>query len=315
MKICSFNVLNLFLNMEKYQEEDLSVISESDWQKISPVPYGDVPKNKSLFELQGLADAILDINADVFVLQEVGGREALKNFNKYFLNNSYQVSLEESNSKRGIYVGFLIKKGFDFTVDSFSRTTFVFEENEIRLSRNLNCLNVSKDGQLLCKVLGVHLKSQMKEGQGKDIDYMDLREAELNHVVGIYRELEMNSPNVPIFIAGDFNCDLLSQGRQEHKAIEGTGLIDIHELKQSSILDKTTFVFFQHMGDTVVNSQLDFILFHKKWEKNIDQVKSGTYYYKNEYGDSLGVPTTRQEKQMMPSDHLPIFLEFTPDKV
>ena len=308
MKICTFNVLNLFLNMDKYDGQDLNTITELEWATLSP-NFGDVQRNKSIFELTGLAQAILDINADAYILPEVGGYHSLKNFNEYFLNSQYKVIVKEENSFRGIFVGYLVKKEFDYEIESFSHEKIKVGEELKTLSRNLNVVTLSKDKKVLCHLIGVHLKSQRNDEKSKDIDFMDVREAELAKIVEIHNRVSANT-TAPIFIGGDFNFDLLVSGRQESKSILNTDLIDIHQLKQSSDRERCTFVFFQSMGSVVVKQQLDFLLFDKKFSPLIDKQLSGTYYFKNEYGDSLGLPESRFEKSLMPSDHLPLVIVF-----
>lgn len=308
MKICTFNVLNLFLNMDKYEGQDLNLMTEQEWQKLSP-SFGDVSKNKSLYELCGLAQAIKDIDADAFILPEVGGYNSLKNFNTHFLDSKYQVIVKEENSFRGIFVGYLVKTDYSYEVLSFSHEKIQVGDEERSLSRNLNLVTLSKNDKTLCHLLGVHLKSQRNDEKSKDIDFMDVREAELTKIIEIFNRIEQDS-SAPVFIGGDFNFDLMAQGRQESKALLGSSLVDIHNLKGSNDHERTTFVFFQSMGDVVVKQQLDFILFNKNHSSKINQTESGTYYFKNEYGDSLGIPSSRFEKSMMPSDHLPLVLVF-----
>lgn len=311
MKICTFNVLNLFLNMDKYSGEDISTITEKEWSSISP-SFGTIPRNKSLYELTGLATAINDIDADVFILPEVGGKNSLVNFNKYFLSDKYKCIVMEENSNRGIYVGYLVKKEFRYETRSYSNRKITIEGEERRMSRNLTLVSLYKDDVELCHVLGVHLKSQMNFDNPKDVDYMDVREAELKKVVDIYEELSTEF-STPVFIGGDFNYDLMDKNRQESKSLEGCDLVDIHQLKESCARDRITFVYFQSMNDVVVKQQLDFLLFSEKFKDRIEQAESGTYYFKNEYGDSFGIPDNRFEKQLMPSDHFPIFLKLKLD--
>lgn len=312
MKICTFNVLNLFLNLDKLDGRDVNTMTEKEWESLSPM-FGDVPRNKSLYELCGLAQAILDIDADAFILPEVGGYNSLKNFNKHFLNSKYHVVVKEENSYRGIFVGYLIKKEYSYEVESFSHEKIKVSDEWKSLSRNLNLVTLKLEDTPVCHLLGVHLKSQRNVEKSKDIDFMDVREAELNKIIEIYERVSFNT-TAPVFIGGDFNFDLMAAGRQESKSLKETDLVDIHTLKNSSEHDRSTFVFFQSMGDVVVKQQLDFLLFSSKHTELIDTEKSGTYYFKNEYGDSLGLPASRMEKSMMPSDHLPLVLVFNPKK-
>src|SRR4051812_38264525 len=110
ISLCTFNVENLFVFLENYSGEDLNLVSEKSWQSFT---YGMTP-NKPLAKILSLAKAILDINADIYLLCEVGGRTSLENFNRHFLQNRYLVFHEESNSPRGIDLAYLVKKDLPF---------------------------------------------------------------------------------------------------------------------------------------------------------------------------------------------------------
>lgn len=252
------------------------------------------------------------MDADAYILPEVGGYNSLKNFNQYFLGSKYKIVVKEENSFRGIFVGYLVKPEYEYEVTSFSHEKIQVGEETRSLSRNLNQITLSKNNQVLCHLLGVHLKSQRNDEKSKDVDFMDVREAELNKIIEIYQRISLNTES-PVFIGGDFNFDLMAQDRQESKLLKNTDLVDIHKLKNSNDEQRTTFVFFQSMGDVVVKQQLDFILFSQKHKNKIDLTKSGTYFFKNEYGDSLGLPSSRFEKSLMPSDHLPLVVVFKED--
>jgi hypothetical protein len=68
----------------------------------------------------GLAQAIGEIDADVLMLVEVGGRDSLENFNHHFLNEAYNAHWVEGNSSRSIDLGFLVRKGLSLSVEARS---------------------------------------------------------------------------------------------------------------------------------------------------------------------------------------------------
>ena len=306
MKICTLNCLNLFLNMDKMKDLDINSLSESEWEKLSP-HYGDVPRNKSLYQTTYLAKAILEINADVFVLQEVGGYVALKNFNKYFLDDKYNVVLKEENSYRGIFVGYLVSKKYSYEVESFSDRKFMLNNEEKFFSRNLNCLHVFENESKIASILGVHLKSQRNDETSKDVDSIETRSAEIKALFDIVESIQ-NSQKEPLIVAGDFNCDVSDSVRMESKYVSKE-FVDIHQIKKSSDLERATFVFFQSMGSVKVVQQLDFMFIHKNHVNIVNDSESGTVYYKNDYGDSLGLPSSLYDKSLNPSDHQPVILK------
>ncbi|NJM10262.1 MAG: hypothetical protein HC883_05225, partial [Bdellovibrionaceae bacterium] len=107
-KVVQLNAENLFLYLDDQTERDWRRMTEKEWQRLSSAT---VP-NKSLTKTLWLADSILDMDADIVCLNEVGGQESLHNFAKLFLNGRYVPHLIEGNSDRGIDIGFLVHKDF-----------------------------------------------------------------------------------------------------------------------------------------------------------------------------------------------------------
>jgi len=112
LRIMLWNVENLFIYLDKYNNEDLSTLSEIKWQKMSNAS----TPNKYLNKIFGLKKSIDEIDPDVLMLNEVGGIESIENFNSLFLDSKYKAYLLEGNSDRGIDVGYLVKKDLDFDV-------------------------------------------------------------------------------------------------------------------------------------------------------------------------------------------------------
>ena len=106
LKVLLWNVQDLFIFMDKYQGEDLSLISEPKWQLLTT----SLKNNKELNKVKGLAECINRQSPDLLFLTEVGGKESLDNFNTYFLDDEYLIYHHASNSDRGIDVGILYKK-------------------------------------------------------------------------------------------------------------------------------------------------------------------------------------------------------------
>src|SRR5690606_24436372 len=105
-----FNVENLFVFMDRFNDQDLRQLPEKTWQSLST----SITQNKPLQKLWALARCIEEMNPDILCLNEVGGLESLENFNKHFLESRYESHLVEGNSHRGIDVGYLIKKDHAF---------------------------------------------------------------------------------------------------------------------------------------------------------------------------------------------------------
>ena len=97
LKFCLLNAENLFLLFDQEPTLEFLKFNEAQWQKASAT---SVYENKSLKKCHDIAKSLLDINADVIMLCEVGGYESLKNFNKLFMNDAYSPCLVEGNSDR-----------------------------------------------------------------------------------------------------------------------------------------------------------------------------------------------------------------------
>src|SRR5690606_32967811 len=84
-------------------------VTEAEWKRFST----STTANKPLKKVWDVAAAIKDIDADIYMLNEVGGQESLENFNRHFLDDRYTVMLKEGNSHRGIDVGYLVRRGLE----------------------------------------------------------------------------------------------------------------------------------------------------------------------------------------------------------
>lgn len=296
MKITTWNVENLFILMDKYQNQDLKNISNEEWESLSS---SLSVKNKHLGKIEELSKIIDEINSDIIFLQEVGGKESLLNFNKYFLDNKYKCYINDGNSTRGIAVGFLVSKSSNLKI-KFKTNKNMRLENGRRISRDFPQLEVyDKKENLILVLINVHLKSQISSDD--DFKGMKQREMEIKLLNKFSKDIE-NEKKVPVIIAGDFNVDL-NHGDERYDLKEN--FIDFHDLKKSEIQDRYTHAFF---GQKRILNQLDYILISKKYKNKIILNKSYNYEFKTEYGDKLGIPDNMFERNLQPSDHRPIIL-------
>lgn len=207
LRVTEFNVENLFVLLDHYQGQDLSRISEDQWQGFS----SSTIANKPIDEVRNIAKIFSELNSDIYMLCEVGGRESLENFNRHFLGDRYRVHLIEGNSDRGIDLGYLVSKALPFKVDLISHKhrsiDFLYPHERQtketgysekptgslcshRFSRDVLELRLFvPDATLPCLVLMmVHLKSQLDRDR---IDPLgrDRRKAELEKLVKIFIEI------------------------------------------------------------------------------------------------------------------------------
>lgn len=289
MKICSWNTENFFIFLDKYKDEDINELSNDQWEKFSLSSV----KNKHIQKVIDSAKAVKDIDADLYILSEMGGRESLQNFNKYFLNDNYDCFLKNGNSNRGIEIGFLVKKNLDYSFEVHSNKDLVLD-NGYKFSRNVPELRVSnKNGDLILIVLGVHLKSKISSAQ--DFEGIDQRTSELK-LLSSYASTIKEMYSVPVIIAGDFNCS-----RMDYELnIFSKEMYEFHDLKKSKDEELCTYVNFKVKR---ILTQIDYIFCT---ENIFDLDNSFTYRFKDDYGYSLGIPDSFEEKKYLPSDHFPL---------
>src|SRR6516165_3188683 len=98
LKTCEFNIENLFISMEYYRDQNLKTLSEEDWQAAALPQLRKL--QKPLSKIWAAAEAIEDIDPDILMLIEIGGRDSLSNLNRYFLGERFIPYFVEGNSRR-----------------------------------------------------------------------------------------------------------------------------------------------------------------------------------------------------------------------
>ena len=88
MKICQWNVENLFLLMYKYNNQDIESLSELEWQQLS---VSTTTENKNLGKVLEICEIIREIDADIYMLCEVGGKDSFKNLCRYTYRNQINI--------------------------------------------------------------------------------------------------------------------------------------------------------------------------------------------------------------------------------
>jgi endonuclease/exonuclease/phosphatase family metal-dependent hydrolase len=334
LRLVEFNVENLFLYLDYFEGQDLSSLTEKEWQKLSTSVVG----NKPLEHIRSLARAILDMDPDIVMLCEVGGVESLANFSRLFLNGAYAVHLVEGNSDRGIDLGYLVRKSLPFTYDLFShkhRTIDFLYPHEIqsqetgygnlrsarlsshKFSRDVLELRIHEDGiaDPVMIVLLVHLKSQLDRTR-IDPGGRDRRRAELEKLVTIYNELDQEfGGRVPILLTGDFNG---SAGRPKTD-VEFEGLYarspleDVLEVAQVLADERYTHMQLSQSRNRVGhNKQLDYIFIPPSLFPRVNHQETWVYRFKDHLGLTMLVPRNLNEKKLLASDHYPVIVTLEP---
>ena len=334
LRLVEFNVENLFLYLDHFQGQDLTDITEKDWQRLT----SSIAGNKPIEHVRELARAVLDIDPDILMLCEVGGVESLANFSRLFLNDAYAVHLIEGNSDRGIDLGYLVKKSLPFKYDLVShkhRAIDFLYPHEIqsqetgygnlrsarlsshKFSRDVLELRVyeNEEENPVCIILLVHLKSQLDRLR-LDPGGRERRRAELEKLVTIYNELkDQFGGTVPILLTGDFN----GKAAQPSPDNEFEGLYKRSELQDIlQVAGVAPDERFTHMQLSASrnrvghNKQLDYIFIPPQLFPRVSQTETWVYRFKDHLGQTMLVPRNLNEKKLLASDHYPLIVTLEP---
>lgn len=325
LKICLLNAENLFLLFEEKPGPEVLNYNEGQWQRLSTSVYENKPLQKTL----EIKKALVDINADIIMFCEVGGRESLENFNALFLEDKYSVALIEGNSDRNIDVGFLVRKGLPFYFDLQSNknrsinylypherqslsTGYPIKGGKITTSHKLSrdCAELrlfSKDRERPFLIfLLTHLKSRLDPDR-IDPGGVERRKAELTTVVEIYQELANQYPGTPIALCGDFNGNATRTQTDEEflPLYKLTPLEDVLEIAKTPLEDRATF-YQVRSGGRSEGKQIDFCFVNPLLAQHLIPNASQVYRWKDLYGMALPTPRNLEQKLLLPSDHYPV---------
>lgn len=307
LKICELNAENLFISLEHYEGGGFDALSESQWRRFALPQLRD--KQKPLNKIWGLMTAIHDIDPDILMLIEVGGKESLDHFNHHFLNDAYEAHFVETNSYRSIDLAFLIKKNLGLRATAISNRqapvhldTHTGNKTPARFSRDVAELHLHHGTELKLILLLTHLKSKISTE--RDFQGRDLRRAEAAALASLYKKISAQYPQTGIVVAGDFNSELHSP---ELELLAQTDLTDFHDLINSPPEERISLVHFDYQGKAHPQT-LDYILISPHLKNNIVASSSHTYRYKSFYDIPHPLPTTVHQRYQMPSDHFPLVL-------
>jgi endonuclease/exonuclease/phosphatase family metal-dependent hydrolase len=330
LRTVQLNAENLFLFFDKPLEKPIDSYLEKEWQNLSSSHIA----NKPLQKVKALAAALTEINADVILLNEVGGHESLQNFNQYFLNSDYVPLLIEGNSDRGIDCAYLVRKTLPYKTFLKSHKdrplNFIYPHehdlNEYYKDKNperiiktqyfsRDCLELRlfdpKNSQLVLVFLLVHLKSKL-DPDGIDPMGRKRRAAEVKTLIEIYLDIQSETlGKVSICVAGDFNGISRKKDHEvEFKPIyEKTDLQDLFDLCDLDDNQRATQIQISKMGRSDL-LQIDAIFVSKTLAKKIVKDGCTVHRYKNELRLPQPLPTTLEQRLHLPSDHYPVVATF-----
>lgn len=294
IKILQWNLENFFIDLQN-PKINIQEMNEETWLNQGS---SFLHKNKPLYKLDEMKKVMERENPDVMILCEIAGQSSLDNFNKLFLNNQYEVFMKESRSRRGIEVGFLVKKGLGYTVKIKTNRNMNLtpdKEDKRYFSRDIPELHLTKDDEHWV-FLGVHLKSKM-ESEG---DYMGIekRSLEVKGLLKIISAIKEKTPSADIIIGGDFNGFLQKDNTESEFEELTKDFQDYHDLL-SLTTDRTTFV---RLNPDSLN-QLDYLLIEPHLKLRI--IEGRVVRYLGFYDIEIDHPTNMKEKNSLPSDHYP----------
>lgn len=267
LHIASFNAQDFFLLLDKdYSREELEALSDSDYLAMNASIYNP---NKDRGKIAEIARIILENDFDLVGMVEVGGLETLSAFNRIYLEGRYDCYLYEENSRRGIFVGALVKKGL-FPGCRAINIPESFSRNLLRLDLGSAC-----DG---LEIFVVHLKSQYGPDRG-----LAQRIWEVEKLRSLVRARNC-------VVMGDFNGILIRGEEQfEYRPFLELPFRDVLEVVGIPSSKRRTHY---HFAPAPNFAQLDYIF----CSEDIDVLDASVIE-----GE---IPINRAQRNLLPSDHL-----------
>jgi endonuclease/exonuclease/phosphatase family metal-dependent hydrolase len=265
--LAAFNAENFYLLIDPgLGRAELEALSEADYLAMNTSIFNP---NKQRGKVAEIARIILERDFDLVCLCEVGGMETLAAFNRLYLEGRYDFVIHEENSRRGIFVGALLKKGrFPGARARAMHGSF---------SRNLLALDLGPEGGDL-EVFALHLKAQAGEDWG-----LEQRIWEVERLAALARP--RNS-----VVLGDFNGILIRGEQQfEYEPFLELPFADVLEIVGVPVERRRTHYYF---GPAPNFAQLDYIF----CTPDIEVLEAGVIE-----GE---IPINRAQRSRLPSDHL-----------
>lgn len=275
LRVAAFNAQDFYLLVpETLTRAELDQLNEEAYQAFNRSIYN---RNKSREKLARVAFWILSRRLDLVGLCEVGGLESLRNFNRLYLGDRYEPVLHEENSRRGIYVGALLRKGIFPGWQARSLPG--------RFARNLLHLKLGSRFPGL-QVFVVHLKSTL----GQDFGLAQRMEE--------IRQLSSVAPARRALLMGDFNGLMIpGQAQFEFEPLLTLPYQDVLEAVGQPREHRRTHY---HFGPEPAFNQLDYIL----CSLDLKVLRAGVIEEQ--------IPLNRRQRDFLPSDHLMIWADLEP---
>jgi len=269
VRLAAFNAENFSLLLDRpYTRDELEALPEEHYRGMNTSIFNP---NKERAKIAEIGAMVLQGDYDVVGLCEVGGRESLAAFNSLYLGERYEVYLHEENSKRGIFVGALVKRG-RFQWVRATNMPGAFARNLLKLT-----LGQERGG---LEVFVVHLKSQFGQDRG-----LEHRIKEVNKLCSLVRPQKC-------VVMGDFNGILIrGEAQFEYEPFLALPFRDVLEAVGVPTDERRTHY---HFGPEPHFTQLDYIF----CSNDLRVLEAGVIE-----GE---IPLNRTQRNFLPSDHLMI---------
>lgn len=275
--IATFNAENFYLLLDRdYSNEEFAALTDEQVQLMNASIFNP---NKLLAKIAEVGRIIRERDFDLVAMVEVGGLETLRNFNRYYLDDAYDCYLHEENSKRGIFVGALLKKG-RFGRIRARNVPGIFSRNLLELKLDMGGAEMS--------VYVLHLKSQASSENG-----IEIRVAEV-------KQLCRMLPGKRCIVMGDFNGILIPGMHQfEFEPFLELPYRDVLEAMGVEPAERVTHYYFAPEPHF---NQLDYIF----CSNDVQILDGGTIVD--------FVPESYDERMWLPSDHIFLTAKVRPSK-
>ncbi len=232
--------------MEKYRDEDMETLSEQKYQMLTT----SFKTSKPIEKVRAIRDLIVKVNPDICLFTEVGGAESLNNFNQYFLNNTYTVLHQNSNSDRGIDLAALVNNKSQLDYKFKIHRQKVFARGLFELKLTVNNLNLH--------ILLTHLKSKLNL-KGLDFEGRAQRKEEVNKIIQLAQKI-LSNKNSEVAVCGDLN-GIIAPNSDDYELEDFAkilGLKDVLDYQNTPLFDRSTFIYYNNTQANLM--QLDYFL-------------------------------------------------------
>lgn len=300
LKVMVLNAQDLFLFMDKWDGTTLvTELSEIKWNLMSSSLINNKSKEKCLM----LARTILDSEADIVMVTEVGGPESLSNFSKYLLLDQFEAFSLPSNSDRGIDLGYLVRRTLPWKPRIQSYIDYKLPEPARRFSRDVLRMDFLDGENVKLILLLVHIKSKL-DLRRTDFEGRTRRVLEVKGLIEIYQSLL--PLGVPVLVGGDFNGHAAEKDTEEEfrQIYATTDLKDIAYLAGVPDEERYSYIYFNRGGNRFVQ-QIDYLFLSEQFAHLIEPAGCLFPRYKTVEGLALPIPKRMEQKNILPSDHYP----------